>query len=42
MSTGFSIFGLQVHYYGILIMVGAILAAFWLYEKQNSEKWIVS
>ena len=28
MSTGFSIFGLQVHYYGIIIMAGAVAAAF--------------
>ena len=28
MPSGFSIFGLQVHYYGIIIMVGAVLAAF--------------
>ncbi len=28
MSTGFTIFGLTVHYYGIIIMIGAVLAAF--------------
>lgn len=28
MSDGFMIFGLKVHYYGVIIMVGAILAAF--------------
>lgn len=28
MSTGFTIFGLTVHYYGVIIMVGAVLAAF--------------
>lgn len=27
MSTGFTIFGLTVHYYGIIIMLGAVLAA---------------
>ena len=27
MSTGFTIFGLTVHYYGIIIMIGAVLAA---------------
>lgn len=28
MSTGFTIFGLTVHYYGVIIMFGAVLAAF--------------
>jgi phosphatidylglycerol---prolipoprotein diacylglyceryl transferase len=28
MSQGFTVFGLQVHYYGIIIMTGAVLAAF--------------
>jgi phosphatidylglycerol:prolipoprotein diacylglycerol transferase len=38
MSTGFSIFGLQVHYYGILIMVGAILAAFLAVREAKFRK----
>jgi len=28
MSTGFTIFGLTIHYYGIIIMIGAVAAAF--------------
>lgn len=28
MSNGFMIFGLKVHYYGVIIMIGAVLAAF--------------
>jgi phosphatidylglycerol:prolipoprotein diacylglycerol transferase len=28
MSTGFTVFGLTVHYYGVIIMCGAVLAAF--------------
>ncbi len=42
MSTGFTIFGLTVHYYGVIIMVGAVLAAFLAskeakFRKEDSE-----
>jgi phosphatidylglycerol:prolipoprotein diacylglycerol transferase len=37
MSDGFLIFGLKVHYYGIIIMTGAVLAAF-LAVKEAKRK----
>lgn len=38
MSTGFTIFGLTVHYYGVIIMVGAILAAFLAVREAKFRK----
>lgn len=44
MSTGFTIFGLTIHYYGILIMLGAVAAAFvanWRAKKHGQDPELV-
>lgn len=38
MSTGFTIFGLTVHYYGVIIMFGAVLAAFLAVREAKFRK----
>lgn len=38
MSTGFTIFGLTVHYYGVIIMAGAVLAAFLAVREAKLRK----
>jgi phosphatidylglycerol:prolipoprotein diacylglycerol transferase len=40
MPTGFTIFGLTIHYYGVIIMFGAVAAAFmsaWLAKKHGQD-----
>lgn len=37
MPTGFTIFGLTIHYYGVIIMVGAIAAAYMSYKRAASH-----
>lgn len=44
MSTGFTVFGLTVHYYGVIIMCGAVLAAFmaaWEAKRRKLDPEIV-
>lgn len=44
MSTGFTIFGLTIHYYGIIIMLGAVAAAFladWRAKKHGQDSDLI-
>jgi phosphatidylglycerol---prolipoprotein diacylglyceryl transferase len=38
MSNGFTVFGLTIHYYGIIIMIGAVLAAFLAAKEAKRKK----